>query len=377
MNQSNIIMTLVQIFALYFAVLIIFYTYKLFTTKDEIKRSYKKRLLPFMLTLGVLLIIYVGARLMFTSYGVNNMSTSQGYPGPNFSYTSGGMMLPSLGNLMPSPRYQENTKSIADTREFMKSNYSGNIQTRKVEEVAQKVKLLIKGSNGRIDSSNVSTNSAYFNFVIPKSELDNFEEQIRTYVNPKLYTQTISTQNLLTDKQNLERDQQDNTQATIALTQEQKKVEASYKTQVSSLKTQISSKEKEVSDIRLKQTPSTDENTLASLQYQEQVLSNQLQNLKNSLSQATSTFNTQMSALGLSLADQAKISNSLDTKENDFFDNIETVQGTVYISKVSTWQIISTLSPINPIIVIAILLAIFKIISVTKREKTIIPAVLQ
>ena len=100
----------------------------------------------------------------------------------DLSNNSTGIMTPSVPGIYDEEiNYygnQSKTLSINDTREFMKTSYDTQIQTRNVKSVLRDIKGSIKVANGRIDQLNENTKSGYISFVIPKINFENFKDEI-------------------------------------------------------------------------------------------------------------------------------------------------------------------------------------------------------
>ncbi len=378
--QINNFSELILLVGLYVLVMTILYTYKFANSKDIIKAWYKKRLIINCVSIFVLLLLWAFFAMQSTvMYGI-----SQGGSAPIRSVSSS-----VDSRMMNIPSYNfnnHNNGDITDTREFIKKTFSANIKTRDVEDIAKKIELLIKGLGGRIDNSNITNTYASFSFVIPKTNLDELEKQMRTYVHKKLYSQTVSTQNLLGEKQNLERDQDVTKDTITSLSKERQQVQSDYTKSANTVKSKISSKNSQLKVIQNNiaeieneigtATSTVIRNTkiqeLISLQKSEGTLNQEIASLTSELNNLTNAFKEQMTNLGASLEDQNNVLISLDKQTDSFLDNIETVQGTIYISYITTWGIINVFSPISPLILLLIIFIIGRLVLLNKQEKTLL-----
>lgn len=102
------------------------------------------------------------------------------------------------------PRPEPVGVPIADTREFMKTNYSAEILTREPDEKAQRIQLAIRGLGGRVDSFTASEEYGYVRFVLPENKLEQFRNEIKTLAPARFIRQTISGTNLLPQVRMLE-----------------------------------------------------------------------------------------------------------------------------------------------------------------------------
>lgn len=368
---------------LYIIIMTIIYAYKFFNTKDVLKAWYKKRLIVNSISLVILFVFY-----FFFSLSQNMVGIGQGGSVP-IPALSGSYSTNTSRTMMPDfyrndyNNYGNNNVNISDTREFIKKTFSATLKIREVESTAKKVEVLIKGMDGRIDSSNVSTQYGYFTFVIPKSKLDEFELQLRTYTNVKFYSQQVSSQNLLNEKQNLERNQDTTKNSISSLTTQQKQISDDFTKTSKTLKEELSTKNTQLKTIQntiLQKesalTVATDTairatlvNQLTSLRQSEQNANRNIQAITLNLTTATNNFKSQMSNFGISLSQQNSMLANLGVQENNFFDNIETVNGTVSINYISVWEIIDLYSPVNPFIILMIAFFGMRIFFLLKKEK--------
>ena len=180
--------------------------------KNVIKIS-KKKLIISIVVLILIVIVYLGLYLSRPHiYGLNNNTT--------------GVMSPVVPEAYDqesnSYRNQNKTLTVNDTREFMKTSYDTQIQTRNVKSVLRDVKGSIKVANGRIDQLNETTKSGYVRFVIPKINFENFKDEIESITNEKLIIENISSDNLLTQKQSIEQQQESANNSLASLEQQEK-----------------------------------------------------------------------------------------------------------------------------------------------------------
>jgi len=186
-------------------------------TKLDTRRVVKISRVKFIITTIIMIIViivgflwYSSTRILYnTSSGVSTQSDS----------SLGSESTKSKSDVY-YPEYQQQP-SISDTREFLKTSFSATIKTRDVQEVVTDVKNIIKGADGRIDNLYSSEKSGSISFVVAKSKFDAFKGEIEALTHKKLYTESISSQNLLSQKQNIE-EQTNNIVNTLADLNKQK-----------------------------------------------------------------------------------------------------------------------------------------------------------
>jgi hypothetical protein len=107
------------------------------------------------------------------------------------------------------PKYSSNNQDITDTGEFIKTDYSAGVYTRDVKEKTEKIEYLVHKLGGRVDILNFGEKEGRISFVIPKSNLSDLRYEIQDIFYSKLYSESLFSQNLLTQKQKIEQQIQD------------------------------------------------------------------------------------------------------------------------------------------------------------------------
>ena len=120
------------------------------------------------------------------------------------SYESGALSETSIArDYYPMPPYNESIP-VSDRREFLKTTYHAQIQTRQVDETALLSQRLIRQFDGRIDSLTISEQSGYISFALPSENLGAFQTEVSEMVPDKFITETINAQNLLPQQKKIE-----------------------------------------------------------------------------------------------------------------------------------------------------------------------------
>lgn len=245
--------------------------------------------------------------------------------------------------------------SISDTREFLKTGYNATIKTRNVSDVVKDVKNIVKGSDGRVDNSNSSEKYGYVSFVVPKSNFDTFKDEMESITHKKLYTESISEQNLLSQKQGIE-EQTGNIVNTLENLQNQKTALASKHAQtISTINKELARLKTELTSLRAVISETTDPQVLAQLRIQENSLLKQESTQKQNLASENSSYAIQSQNLENSINKSNNNLTNVNKQDSQFTDNIETVNGYVSVNWVSLWQMAKIFSPISPTIIIIIL----------------------
>lgn len=283
---------------------------------------------------------------------------------PEMSYTSS----------MPPDYYREpGNPSITDTREFMKKSYNGSIKTRDVSDVARDVKSIVREAEGRVDGENISEKYGYISFVVPKSNFDSFRDEIEDLTHEKLYTESISSQNQLSTKQQIEQQDAMAKKSLAELEKEQRDLSASHTKTLASLQKQLSDTRSKITQAKAGKASTTagtaEYNMFVS---EEQTLTQTEASLLQSINNENATYNNKNSVLKSQIASVNSNIDNIKKTDEQFADNIETVNGTVNIQWVSHWSMAKLFLPIHPTLLIIILVVIAWLLL---RHKPYVPKV--
>lgn len=339
-------------------------------TKKVIRIS-KRGTAVFVIVLVIIGTILLGFWLTrpreIINYGYNNGIS--GVVAPTVSRLDSKVMYPEY----PMP-YPQNNLTVNDTREFLKTSYNAEIKTRNVESTVRGIKSAVRDVAGRVDSSNENPKNGYVSFVVPKSNFENFKDEITSITNAKLITEGISSENLLGQKQSIEQQQQSANASLSQLQQQQKDLASKHSQIIAGLKNNLTARENDLSQVQLliSSIPPYDTFRLSPLQAQESGLTQTVASLKQQISSENSSFNTKNQNLKNQIDDVNTQLTYIAQQDSNFNDNIETVSGYVSVQWISLWQLISILSPVSPIIIIIVLAIILWLIL---RKKNFMPRI--
>ena len=261
------------------------------------------------------------------------------------------------------PDYQNGNGSITDTRQFMKINYSGTIQTRDVKDVARDVRGIIRDMEGRIDNETVNERYGQISFVIPKSNLDDFRDEIESITHKKLYVENTSSQNLLNQKQTIE-EQGSHAATTLEQLQEsQSTLIKKHNQTITTLKSELAATQKKIAMVNNNiatylPTPSGDTGYLAEQNTQLTIYLNEEAQIKQKIDNENTNYQNQNKMLVDKIASTNNTIKDINTQDKKFTENIETVNGSISMQWISVWQLMKIFSPIHPIIIILVLVII-------------------
>jgi len=306
----------------------------------------------------VAIIVIGGWFVLRMMRGGYSYSTGFGAVGPKMMTQSNSPEM--LQSSMPPDYYRDyGSPDITDTREFMKKSYSGNFKTRDVSETARDSKSIIRDADGRIDNENVSIKYASISFVIPKSNLESFRDEMATITNKKLYIETISSENQLSTKQQIEK-QDEMAKLSLAELQAQQKALSSAHAKT------LSSLQKQLADIRTQLTYTKSSKASYSegtpdydkFAIQENNIYLQEQSLLQSINNENATYTNKNNDLKNYIAGANENIDNIKKTDEKFADNIETVNGYVNIQWITNWEMAKIFLPIHPTLLIIIILVV-------------------
>jgi hypothetical protein len=302
----------------------------------------KKHLITFgLITLILAVSLFVFVRAFTNVFGVNPSSLEPSYyPVVDPDYAGRG------GYGQPN---------VTDTREFLKVSYNATLKTRDVRETVRDVKGAIRDAEGRIDNENTSDKRGTISFVVPKSKFDAFRDEIESLTHSKLYTETISSQNLLNQKQGIEQQMQTATSSLASLEQQKRDLDARHNQTINTIQRELTSIAEQLTAVRQAMNNTQDEAQLAQLRAQESALVSRQVTLRQNRDSENASYNSRNQTLTTQIAYAKNNVNQVQKQDDQFTNNIETVNGYIHISWIGLWGLAAALSPIHPIIIVLVL----------------------
>jgi hypothetical protein len=260
-----------------------------------------------------------------------------------------------------------------DDREFIKTSYSSNFKTRDVSKLVNDIKNVVKGSDGRIDRLNSSPKNGYVQFVVAKSKFDSFRNEIESLAHKKLYSESISSENLLSEKISIE-DQTTNIEIRLASLISQKEIlKNNHDKKVSSINKELAKITSELISIRAAIAVSVEQNAIDTLKIQESSLIAQQTNQNKLLTNENNNYNRDNKNLENQINRENNNLVNINKVDDKFTDKIETVSGHISVNWVSNWQLAKIFSPIHPTLIIIILIII---ILIALKKKNLLPVII-
>jgi hypothetical protein len=333
-------------------------------------------LIPVFFLLSILTIIYglmVEGKRSFIMFGIGCVIIV------GLLYMASGMFFNTFGNLgssssrmisrselpripttggYPAPDYGYGQADITDTREFLKINYSASIESRDVSKTVKDVKGAVREAEGRIDGENISEKSGYISFVVPKSRFDAFRDEVESITHRKLYTENVSSQNLLNQKQDIEQQMGMATSSLAALEQQKSNLDAQHAQTLGAMTRELENIQRELDTVRENMQFTTDESAQASLQNQENALINRQATVRQNRDNENRNYSSRNQNLVSSINAAKNNVGYVEKQDDQFENNIETVSGHVSVSWISFWGLLVIFSPLHPFFVFVIIIGL-------------------
>ncbi|OGE77843.1 MAG: hypothetical protein A2751_02240 [Candidatus Doudnabacteria bacterium RIFCSPHIGHO2_01_FULL_46_14] len=233
--------------------------------------------------------------------------------------------------------------SITDTREFLKKDYNAQVRTRKIDELAGRIQTMVRGYDGRIDGYSASEKYGYVSFAIPASKLEAFRAEIKSIIRAKFYTEYVSSQNLLPQKQSIEQEQSQIEKTLGQLRADRDKLMIDHKKTLSSLQSQLNAANKELAALRAEVTDDPERRAqidarIAQLQPQKITLESRVYNENKNYEANLVSFDSQIASAESNLE-------AVEKQDQNLLDNVATVQGYITLNWISLWEIMDLYLP--------------------------------
>lgn len=307
--------------------------------------------LPFVFTTMAVFVIFINITGYFG--GIDKQNGIYFGSGTGSLPTSGVYDKATIPTVMPY--YRE--ESISDKREFLKIDYNATLRTREVSNIKTKIEIAIRALGGRVDSSNNEDKNGYINFVIPKDNLESFKIEIKDLVGERFYNEQIYSQNLLLEKQSIEESQKQ-TETQLSNSQnEYAQIIGNHNKNISIFQGQIIFKNTEINALNIEYQYTTAirraeiTNRINQLQTEINAIQSEIENENRDYKERINNINLQIK----NTQENLKI---VKQRDNNFIDNIATVNGSISLNWISLWEIVDIYLP-GPLLAWIFFLAAF------------------
>lgn len=242
--------------------------------------------------------------------------------------SSGGddMAEPSIAPMPPEfyPFPQPQTVPGSDTREYNKTSYYASVKSRQANELAEQMQTMIRGWGGRIDNSTISDKNSYISFVLPKTNLEQLRNQLKNAAGVKFVVESVSSQNLLPQKIDIEKSTNLTTADLAQLESEKSDLTKSHNATLASLNHQLNAAFAELK--KLDGPTSTDR------------VKNQINYLQKSIASENSLYEQKLNSLNTQIKTAQISLGNLAAQDTNLNDSVESVQGSISFIYVGYWD---------------------------------------
>lgn len=263
--------------------------------------------------------------------------TPMGIGGGRVEYSNGSGAVPpqptdakGLDMYYPYP-YPNPDVPVTDIREFLKIYYNASMRTRDVQGLTRRVVTTVRGYSGRIDQESSSPQYGSVSFSIPQSKYDTFRAEIESFVGSRFLSVNVSSQNLLSQKVNIEEQQKQANTTLAAYKAARQKIVSAHTSAVQSLQSKIDANTQQLATLRA--LPSTPQ-----ILIQIQTVSDDLSSFKQQLADENASYVNQLSIADANIKYTQDWQKTLQTQDQTLIDNVATVTGTVSIQWISLWD---------------------------------------
>ena len=235
------------------------------------------------------------------------------------------------------------SSEVIDTREFLKTDYHATLKTRRVEELARRIQTMVRGYGGRGDSASVDPRSGGISFVLPKSSLEMFRDELKTLAPARFLTETVRTENLLPQKRVIEEATDETNQTLAALKKDRQTLVNSHNRIVAGWQQRLAiiAKSIQALDQELINSPAQ--------QYEIETRKSELVieqgGLGQQLTQENTRFNSRLNGLQMQIKNSETQLGNLSKQDQSVLDTAATVQGSISLQWIGLFGITNLYLP--------------------------------
>ncbi len=226
---------------------------------------------------------------------------------------------------------------ITDNRQFLRTAYSALVKTRHTSKLTTQIQMTIKGLDGRVDTINNLPTSGYISFVIPSSRLENFKQALINLVDKKFVLETITAENLLPEKQSIEKQQTQTSNAINSLNLDRENLTKAHNQKTANLQAQINNLTQE-----LKALDSQYPAWSAEYQEQQKTLLKARASLQQQLNAENFNYQNSLNNLNEQIKYNENQLTNLSEQDQTLLDTVATVRGEIAIQSINWLQALHT-----------------------------------
>lgn len=228
--------------------------------------------------------------------------------------------------------------TIEDTRQFLKTDYGAYLKTRTVNALAEQLQILVRGLGGRIDSASSSDKTGYLSFVLPAEKLETFRIQLKSIAGEKFVNEHVQTENLLSQKVNIEDQTKDAERQLAQLQVDKNQLTDTHNQTVAALQVQLAANSKERARLLTEKQNHPDQAPALEAHIAE--LDRNRSRLNAELGSENAGFTNRLADLDAQTRTVESNKASLRKQDTQLVNTVATVRGNLSLTWINIWQLI-------------------------------------
>ena len=247
--------------------------------------------------------------------------------------------------MYPNPYpYSGGNPAVTDTREFNKIYYNATMRTRDVPGLTRLIETTVRGNGGRVDNTSSSEKYGSVTFALPQTKFEEFRNEIESFIDWRFLTVNINSQNMLPQKQAIEKQQDWSNMNLDQLNAARKSENATFAQKKSDIQDQIDANDRENAMLQ-KQLPTTDQNAQQRIVSRGMELVTEQSNLRNQLDALEKSHLNTINSIDAQIRYVNGDLTALKEQDKNLMDDVATVSGTISINWISLWEIAQAYLP--------------------------------
>jgi len=261
-----------------------------------------------------------------------------------------------------------------DARELMETQYGATIKTRNVNKIATQAQTIIRGQGGRMNNLSIQEKYAYISFSLPKEKFDQMMVQLKDLVPKKMYEETISAYNRLSEKQSIETNTENIKTELVKLQTEKEELTATHETKSAEIQNRIDASTALLNTQYKLKAATRDQIQLSKINDEINRLTAEKKSAETELKTLNTRYDIDLKRIERNIERQNTTLDNLDVQNENLDMQVETVSGTINIQHVSIWEIIKIYVPVKPLAVgLIVLAAVYLLFFKGRNRKVEVP----
>lgn len=245
-------------------------------------------------------------------------------------------------SIMPS--YRGEGLAISDKREFLKVGYNATLRTRRIADLKNRVEIIVRGLDGRVDASSGTDRSGYVSFAVPQNRLESFKIEIKDLVGTRFYSEQTNSQNLLPAKQQIEESQRQTEKNLSSLQAERGQIIGNHNQKMSSYQNRIISINTEINTLNTEYQYATAQRK-AEITNRINQIQTEMSTIQSEIVEENKDYQTKINGVNSQIKNAQENLKIIQTQDNNLLDSVATVNGSISLNWISLWEIVDAYLP--------------------------------